>query len=59
LIELSFYVPLDTIEVILEMLFPANLFLTSTEKTKLKPEKEPQNIQQELSSNWDGRPWPQ
>jgi len=36
LTELRFYIPLDTIQVILEMLFPAN-FLTSNEKTKPKP----------------------
>ena len=36
MIELRFYIPLDTTEVISEMLFPANL-LTSTEKTKSKP----------------------
>jgi len=35
LIKLMFYIPLNTKEVILEMLFPAN-FLASTEKTKSK-----------------------
>jgi len=35
LIHLRFYIPLDTKQVILEMLLPANL-LASTEKTKIK-----------------------
>jgi len=38
LTELRFHVPLDTKQVILEMLFPANL-LARTEKTKTKNQK--------------------
>jgi len=38
---LRFYIPFDTKYVILEMLFLVNL-LTSTEKTKSKPEDQPQ-----------------
>ena len=38
------YIPLDTNQIISEMLFLANL-LTSTEKTKPKPREQPQKVQ--------------
>jgi len=47
LIELRFYIPLDTKQVISEMLFPANL-LTSTERTKSKPGETTSKIYKKL-----------
>jgi len=42
LTELRFYIPLDTIEIISEMLFPANLLTRILRKQNQNQEKEPQ-----------------